>query len=864
MNKITYFSILMDTRRDFLKKALMLSGASGASGLMPESISRAMAISPDPNTTYLDAEHIVVLMQENRSFDHCFGTLQGVRGFNDPRRIDLPNGHPVWLQSNAAGETYVPFRFDLRGTKATWMGTTPHSRSSQVDACNEGKYDRWLDAKQVKKNGYDNIPMTLGYYTRDDVPFNYALADAFTVCDQNFCSAMTSTWPNRLFLWSGTIRGNPSGDAKAYIRNDIPYGEARWLTFPEMLEKQGVSWRVYQNDITAGGGFEGEERAWLSNFGCNLLEWFAQYQVRFCSRYVASLQKQVEALPQEIATIHKQLEDATLDSANKRRLMSQVEAKEKVLTRAKEELQTWSKENFEKLSSEARSLYERAFTNNVGDPHYHELEPLIYEEGGEKRELNLPKGDVFYQFRKDVNEGKLPTVSWLVGPEKFSDHPTAPWFGSWYVSEVLDILTKNPEVWKKTIFILTYDENDGYFDHVPPFVAPDPRRPETGKCSVGIDSGVEYITLENELRDGVPAKEARSGPIGLGFRVPMIVASPWSRGGRVCSHVFDHTSVFRFVQDFLNRKTGSNVQENNTSLWRKTVCGHLGMVFQPSQGTDFEKVTPLERQPFIKGIYEAKFKDIPTNYKALSKEEIEQCQNQPDASPWMPKQEQGVRPSCALPYQLYAEGALNAETSQFVLKFEARNEIFGVEASGSPFNLFIPRKQAVLKKAGAPPVFEHMGYRSYAVKAGDSLEEVFPLSSFEGGVYHCCVHGPNGFYREHKGNFEDPALQVMCEYDRDQATPGKLNGKLRLTFRPLKSGHSLELAIKDHAYGKADLHKKVTTDKEVIITLDQTASHGWYDFSIGVAGNDLYHRRFAGRIETGKDGFTDPYMGNMI
>ena len=86
-------------------------------------------------------------------------------------------------------------------------------------------------------------------------------------------------------------------------------------------------------------------------------------------------------------------------------------------------------------------------------------------------------------------------VSWLVAPENFSDHPSSAWFGAWYVSEVMDILTQNPEVWKKTIFILTYDENDGYFDHVPPFVAPNPHKPDTGKTSEGIDTRVDYVTM---------------------------------------------------------------------------------------------------------------------------------------------------------------------------------------------------------------------------------------------------------------------------------------------------------------------------------------------------------------------------------
>ncbi len=89
----------------------------------------------------------------------------------------------------------------------------------------------------------------------------------------------------------------------------------------------------------------------------------------------------------------------------------------------------------------------------------------------------MPAGDLFYQFRSDVENGKLPTVSWLASPQNFSDHPSAPWYGAWYVSEVMDILTKNPEVWKKTIFIVTYDENDGYYDHVPRSPSPTATNP---------------------------------------------------------------------------------------------------------------------------------------------------------------------------------------------------------------------------------------------------------------------------------------------------------------------------------------------------------------------------------------------------
>ncbi len=140
----------MDSRREFLKKAALLSGGAGVFGKLPASIQKALLIDPPPGTTWLDAEHVVLLMQENRSFDHTFGSLQGVRGFNDPRAISLPNQNPVWLQTNAAGETYAPFRMNIKDTKATWMHSLPHSWTNQTDARNNGKYDQWLEAKKIR------------------------------------------------------------------------------------------------------------------------------------------------------------------------------------------------------------------------------------------------------------------------------------------------------------------------------------------------------------------------------------------------------------------------------------------------------------------------------------------------------------------------------------------------------------------------------------------------------------------------------------------------------------------------------------------------------------------------------------------
>jgi phospholipase C len=291
----------MDSRREFIKKAAMLSGAVGIN-FFPESIQRAFAINPEKGTTYLDAEHVVILMQENRSFDHCFGSLRGVRGFNDPRAITLPNKNTVWLQTNDKGETFAPFRLNIKDTNATWMGSLPHGWTDQVDARNNGKHDQWLQAKASGHQDYKDMPLTLGYYNREDLPFYYSLADAFTICDQNFCSSLTGTTPNRLYLWTGKVREDATSPAR--IRNEeTDYGrEANWKTFPERLEENNISWKVYQNEISAGVGFEGEEDSWLANFTDNPLEWFEQHRVHFSPAHMKFLPKRVEQLKTFIAS----------------------------------------------------------------------------------------------------------------------------------------------------------------------------------------------------------------------------------------------------------------------------------------------------------------------------------------------------------------------------------------------------------------------------------------------------------------------------------------------------------------------------------------------------------------------------------
>jgi len=850
----------MDTRRDFIKKAAFLAGATGLAGFLPASIQRAMAINPAPGSTFMDAEHIVILMQENRSFDHCFGTLKGVRGYNDPRAIDLPNKNKVWLQSNKKGETYAPFRLDIKKTKATWMDSLPHSWRNQVNARNDGKFDQWLENKRNSIPEYADMPLTLGYHTREDIPFYYALADAFTVCDQNFCSALTGTNPNRLFFWTGTVRPEQNENSRAHVWNDdMDYGTLNWGTFPERLEDNGVSWKCYQNEVDIDTGFEGEEGDWLGNFQDNPLEFFGQYNIHLHEPHLIAMQKKSAGLPGKIEDLKKQVAALPAGDKNLKKLKQQLREAQSELEAVNKERETWQPGMFEKLSDREKSIHNKAFDTNKKDPHYRQLVSLKYDDNGTERELQVPKGDVLHQFRDDVKSGKLPTVSWVTAPTNFSDHPSAAWYGAWYVSEVMDILTQNPEVWKKTIFILTYDENDGYFDHVPPFVAPHSHKPGTGKVSNGIDTRVEFVTLEQEMeRKDFPEKYDRESSIGLGYRVPMVIASPWSKGGWVNSEVFDHTSTLQFLETFLSEKTGKTIKEPNISDWRRTVCGDLSSVFRPYNGETIPAPEFLPRDQFVEGIHKAKFKKLPDDFKILTADEIAYINKAPHLSPYMPKQEKGIKPSCPLPYQLYADGKLSADKKSFEMKFTASNEVFGKSASGSPFNVYAPGKY--LQEKEGKQVMDDVRTWSYTAVAGDTLNDEWPLNGFENGDYHLRVYGPNGFFREFKGNAGDPDVDVACEYQRNVNDGKQLSGNIELKLHNLSKGEHI-VEITDHAYKSNNHKKEVAAGSKSSLALNLVDSHDWYDFSVKVAGHHGFEKRYAGRVETGKASFSDPQMG---
>lgn len=820
----------MESRRDFLKQAAMLSGAAVWTAV-PDSILKALAIEPEANTTFLDAEHIVILMQENRSFDHSYGSLQGVRGLNDPRAHVLPNGNPVWMQTNVDGETFAPFRLDIKETNITWIGGLPHSWDNQVDARNDGRYDKWLISKPSGYKGYAKKPMTLGYYTRKDIPFYYALADAFTICDQHFCSSLTGTTPNRFYLWTGNIRPSNDPSAKAHVYNEeLDHDhEVNWTTFPERLEDAGISWKIYQNEIDLDTGMSGDESYWLSNFGCNPIEYASQFNVRFAPRYRKYLEKRFASIPMELEKLRAQ----TPVDAKK------VSSLQNELKRVQDDLAKWTKDNWDKLPAREKNLHSKAFTTNEGDPHFGKLDSLTFDDNGTERKMKVPKGDVFHQFRKDVEEGKLPTVSWLTSPESFSDHPSSAWFGAWYVSEALDILTKNPEVWKKTIFILTYDENDGYFDHVPPFVAPNPYKPESGKVSEGIDAKSEFITREQDL-EFRPKYKPRESSIGLGYRVPLVIASPWSRGGCVCSQVFDHTSVLQFLEYFLSNKTKHNIEETNISSWRRAVCGNLTSAFQSYKGEKVDLPQFLSRNEFVEGIQKAQFKNPPTGFKVIENADLDAIRQGKKKSPNIGSQESGTRRSAPLPYELYVDGEVKG--SELEIHFRVGKDAFGKRSAGSPFNVYAYRG------------VDDMQFRAYAISPGSEVSDSWKIPSFAGNAYHVRVDGPNGFMREFRGLEHEPTVVVLAKYR---------NGKLVVSLLNHDS-QQRRVQVIDNAYGLKSQDVKVPSGQTVEVTIDASRSGGWYDVGIEIVGIKSFSRRLAGRVETGKWSISDPAMGNSV
>jgi phospholipase C len=248
------------TRRRLLQTAGAATTAAFAAAFLPPNVRKALAAGPSTGGSLRDIKHVVILMQENRSFDHYFGTLPNVRGFSDPSAITLSTGKSVFYQPDTQNPDgyLLPFHLDTRTTSAQAQPSTSHAWAVQHSAWNNGLMNNWLPA-HLAADGV-NGPYTMGYMERDDIPFHYALAESFTICDNYHCSVLGPTWPNRLFHWSAW--NDPEGVAGGPIISNIdptPYG---WMTYPEALTEAGVTWQVYQE---------------VDNYECNPLEMFASF-----------------------------------------------------------------------------------------------------------------------------------------------------------------------------------------------------------------------------------------------------------------------------------------------------------------------------------------------------------------------------------------------------------------------------------------------------------------------------------------------------------------------------------------------------------------------------------------------------------
>jgi phospholipase C len=255
-------SSAMLTRRRLLKGTAGIAVAAAAQALMPLNVRRALAQGLSRQGSLSDIKHVVLLMQENRSFDHYFGTLAGVRGFNDPKARKLSNGRSVFYQPDAESPDgyLLPFHLDTRASNAQKIPSTSHAWAVQHEVWNYGEMDLWLPAHR-KADGA-NGPYCMGYYTRSDIPFQFALAESFTLCDQYFCSVMGPTWPNRMYWMTGTIDPDGLGGGPITHNAAPPRGYA-WTTYPERLDEAGISWKVYQQE---------------DHYDCNMLEKFKIFQ----------------------------------------------------------------------------------------------------------------------------------------------------------------------------------------------------------------------------------------------------------------------------------------------------------------------------------------------------------------------------------------------------------------------------------------------------------------------------------------------------------------------------------------------------------------------------------------------------------
>jgi phospholipase C len=507
-------------------------------------------------------------------------------------------------------------------------------------------------------------------------------------------------------MWTGWTGNSGAGGGPIIDNAEAGYG---WSTYPERLERAGISWKIYQDiglGTDAAGKWGQTEDAYIGNYGDNDLLYFHQYR---------------NAQP-------------------------------------------------------GSALYEKARRGtNIAAP-------------------GTPLDELFSILRDDVRNNRLPQVSWIVAPEAFTEHGNWPAnFGAWYISQVLDALTSNPEVWSKTALFVTYDENDGFFDHlVPPTPA--------GSAA----EGASTVDTRDEIFAG-NADNPR-GPYGLGVRVPMIVVSPWSKGGWVCSEVFDHTSLIRFLE----RRFAPEHQElieSNITAWRRAVCGDLTSAFNFANPEAAVVALP-DTSAYVPRNHEKQPDFVP----ATPTQQV------------LPVQEAGQRPARALPYDLRVGAKADVGKRTLRIDFENRGK------AGACFHV----RSAT---AGEGPW-------SFTVEAGKQLSHTWQRAE----SYDLSVFGPNGFFRQFRGGFG--GLEVEVRYD-----------VRAYELMVLVKGASRAGVQITNAYGGEAIKDALSRGRTLKQTFSLKKTSGWYDIAVTTDADSRFLWCFAGHLENSRESASDPAIG---
>jgi phospholipase C len=214
----------------------------------------------------------------------------------------------------------------------------------------------------------------------------------------------------------------------------------------------------------------------------------------------------------------------------------------------------------------------------------------------------------------------------------------------------------------------------------------------------------------------------------------------------------------------------------------------------------------------------------------------------------LPAQEPGVRPSSPLPYELQVDGKLSPDRHRFHVSVAANKERFGSAAAGAPFIVY-----ARLRKGD-------VAIRNYAVAPGDRLEDFWALQDFAGGHYDISVYGPNGFFRKFAGSGDDPAALIEL---REQRVPGHgaaATGNIELCLETPRTPSRCSFLVVNLMSQSEAAIPQWDAARARIVDVDCQQSFHWYHVEVRIDEQPGFLRKYAGRVETGAWGFSDPTM----